>query len=55
MRELEADIKKGLIKLAPLHHRLQVEFHYTRLLQPTVESPVVETRGDAQGIGLTLA
>ncbi|XP_065628864.1 uncharacterized protein LOC111984227 isoform X1 [Quercus suber] len=30
IRELEADIKKGLIKSAPLHHRLQVEFHYTR-------------------------
>lgn len=55
IRELEADIKKGLIKSAPLHHRLQVEFHYTRFLQPTVESPVVETRGDVQGIGLALA
>ena len=42
IRELEADIKKGLIASAPIHHRLQIEFHYTRFVQPTVESPVAE-------------
>ncbi|XP_073317514.1 uncharacterized protein [Primulina huaijiensis] len=31
IRELEADIKKGLMKSTPLHHRLQIEFHFTRL------------------------
>ncbi|XP_073062747.1 uncharacterized protein [Primulina eburnea] len=32
IRELEADIKKGLMKSTPLHQRLQIEFHFTRLL-----------------------
>ncbi|XP_073066806.1 uncharacterized protein [Primulina eburnea] len=31
IRELEADIKKGLMKSTPLHQRLQIEFHFTRL------------------------
>ncbi|CAL1374089.1 unnamed protein product [Linum trigynum] len=31
IRELQADIKKGLMASTPLHHRLQVEFHYTQL------------------------
>lgn len=34
IRELEADVKKGLAMSTPLHHRLQIEFHYTRLQQP---------------------
>uniref|UniRef100_A0A0E0MPQ2 C2 NT-type domain-containing protein n=1 Tax=Oryza punctata TaxID=4537 RepID=A0A0E0MPQ2_ORYPU len=29
IRELQADIKKGIIASTPLHHRLQIEFHYT--------------------------
>lgn len=29
IRELQADMKKGLMSSAPLHHRLQIEFHYT--------------------------
>ncbi|CAL4890861.1 unnamed protein product [Urochloa decumbens] len=29
IRELQADIKKGLMASTPLHHRLQIEFHYT--------------------------
>ncbi|TVU48967.1 hypothetical protein EJB05_00256 [Eragrostis curvula] len=29
IRELQADIKKGLVASTPLHHRLQIEFHYT--------------------------
>ncbi|XP_039130779.1 LOW QUALITY PROTEIN: uncharacterized protein LOC120267141 [Dioscorea cayenensis subsp. rotundata] len=36
IRELEADIKKGLIASTPLHHRLQIEFHYT---EPSKEIP----------------
>lgn len=30
IRELQADIKKGLIASTPLHHRLQIEIHYTQ-------------------------
>ncbi|OIW05177.1 hypothetical protein TanjilG_19808 [Lupinus angustifolius] len=34
IRELQADVKKGLISsAAPLHHRLQIEFNYTQLLE----------------------
>ncbi|CAH2042916.1 unnamed protein product [Thlaspi arvense] len=29
-RELQVDLKKGLMASIPLHHRLQIEFHYTR-------------------------
>ncbi|KAK7278579.1 hypothetical protein RJT34_23611 [Clitoria ternatea] len=31
IRELQVDIKKGLKASMPLHHRLQIEFHYTHL------------------------
>ncbi|KAI4310626.1 hypothetical protein MLD38_035590 [Melastoma candidum] len=31
LRELLADIKKGLMVSTPLHHQLQIEFHCTRL------------------------
>ncbi|KAJ0732974.1 putative NT-type C2 domain-containing protein [Helianthus annuus] len=36
LRELQADVKKGLISASsPIaHHRLQIEFHYTKCLQP---------------------
>lgn len=34
VRELHTDIRKGLMASTPPHHRLQVEFHYTRLLKP---------------------
>ncbi|KAE8666112.1 pentatricopeptide repeat-containing family protein [Hibiscus syriacus] len=34
IRELQADIKKGLMASTPLHHRLQIEFHYTEFLHP---------------------
>lgn len=34
IRELQADIKKGLIASTPLHHRLQIEFHYTQVQPP---------------------
>ncbi|XP_023005801.1 uncharacterized protein LOC111498694 [Cucurbita maxima] len=35
IRELQADIKKGLMASTPLHHRLQIELHYTQILQPS--------------------
>ncbi|XP_076881076.1 uncharacterized protein LOC143529089 [Bidens hawaiensis] len=39
VRELEADMKKGLLSSStPIHHRLQIEFHYTQLQQPTPEA-----------------
>ena len=43
IRELQADVKKGLISSTqtPFHHRLQIEFHYTQLLQSCVAPPVV--------------
>ncbi|KAK1421090.1 hypothetical protein QVD17_23185 [Tagetes erecta] len=31
IRELQADLKKGLLSSTPIHHRLQIEFHYTQL------------------------
>ncbi|KAK7345209.1 hypothetical protein VNO77_15789 [Canavalia gladiata] len=44
IRELQADVKKGLISSTqtPFHHRLQIEFHYTQLLQSYVVPPVAE-------------
>ncbi|KAL6988137.1 hypothetical protein U1Q18_013885, partial [Sarracenia purpurea var. burkii] len=33
IRELKADIEKGLMDSTHLHRRLQIEFHYTELLQ----------------------
>ncbi|KHN35920.1 hypothetical protein glysoja_037806 [Glycine soja] len=43
IRELQADVKKGLISSTqtPFHHRLQIEFHYTQVLQSCVAPPVV--------------
>ncbi|KAJ4849635.1 hypothetical protein Tsubulata_017744 [Turnera subulata] len=37
LRELQADIKKGLMASTPLHHRLQIEFQYTQLTPPAAE------------------
>ncbi|XP_062166231.1 uncharacterized protein LOC133872668 [Alnus glutinosa] len=42
IRELQVDIKKGLMASTPLHHRLQIEFHYTQFLQPLCEIPSSE-------------
>ncbi|KAL0410228.1 UNVERIFIED_CONTAM: hypothetical protein Slati_3612500 [Sesamum latifolium] len=39
IRELQADIKKGLTMSTPLHHRLQIEFHYSQLQEPASTSP----------------
>ncbi|KAL8152365.1 hypothetical protein V2J09_010125 [Rumex salicifolius] len=38
IRELQADIKKGLVSSVPLHQRLQIEFHYTELLQSSEQA-----------------
>ncbi|KAJ0841446.1 putative NT-type C2 domain-containing protein [Helianthus annuus] len=50
IRELQADMKKGLVSSTPLHHRLQIEFHYTQLQPPPADTtaspdlvPVVAT------------
>ncbi|OVA17123.1 EEIG1/EHBP1 N-terminal domain [Macleaya cordata] len=46
IRELQADIKKGLMASTPIHHRLQIEFHYIEFLQPLPEpSTMVATEG----------
>ncbi|KAJ8756240.1 hypothetical protein K2173_025052 [Erythroxylum novogranatense] len=37
IRELKADIKKGLMTSTPLHQRLQIEFHYTHLAHILIE------------------
>ncbi|KAI4348861.1 hypothetical protein L6164_009530 [Bauhinia variegata] len=42
IRELQADIKKGLISSTPLHHRLQIEFHYTQLSESHFLTSVAE-------------
>ncbi|KAJ0044429.1 hypothetical protein Pint_05764 [Pistacia integerrima] len=56
LRELQADIKKGLMASTPLHHRLQIEFHYTNLLQPVVEfSANKEATANAPAMEIALA
>ncbi|CAI9779819.1 unnamed protein product [Fraxinus pennsylvanica] len=42
MRELQDDIKKGLITPTPLHQRLQIEFHFSQLEQQTTVTRVTE-------------
>ncbi|KAJ6300309.1 hypothetical protein OIU76_021169 [Salix suchowensis] len=42
IRELQADIKKGLMASKPLHHQLQIEFHYTQYWQPPTETHATE-------------
>ncbi|GFZ02549.1 hypothetical protein Acr_15g0011570 [Actinidia rufa] len=42
IRELQADIKRGLMASTPLHHRLQIEFHYTQLQPAPPEIPQIE-------------
>lgn len=45
IRELQADIKKGLIASTPLHRRLQIELHYTKFFQSLPE--------EAPAVGVT--
>ncbi|KAK1384681.1 C2 NT-type domain-containing protein [Heracleum sosnowskyi] len=42
IRELQADIKRGLMASTPLHHRLQIEIHYTQLQIPESQSLGIE-------------
>lgn len=49
IRELLADMKKGLVASMPLHHRLQIEFHYTRLLTPEHKFSAIEADPREQG------
>ncbi|KAL9263733.1 hypothetical protein AKJ16_DCAP09214 [Drosera capensis] len=45
IRELLVDLKKGLMASTPLHHRLQIEFHYTQFLSSTdTEANIVQDR-----------
>lgn len=37
IRELQEDVRRGFVASTPLHHRLQIEFHYTHFSQPKVE------------------
>ncbi|GAB4834149.1 hypothetical protein Ancab_032413 [Ancistrocladus abbreviatus] len=43
IRELLADLKKGLMESTPLHQRLQIELHYTQSLPTLPESSAVES------------
>ncbi|KAK2971307.1 hypothetical protein RJ640_001333 [Escallonia rubra] len=52
IRELQADLKKGLMASTPLHRRLQIEFHYTQCLQPLVEFTSTEEMEDILAISL---
>ncbi|KAM3234708.1 hypothetical protein P3L10_014744 [Capsicum annuum] len=37
IREIQVDVKKGLMASTPLHQRLQIEFHYTMSFVPKFE------------------
>uniref|UniRef100_A0A453LQ34 C2 NT-type domain-containing protein n=1 Tax=Aegilops tauschii subsp. strangulata TaxID=200361 RepID=A0A453LQ34_AEGTS len=39
IRELQGDIKRGTVASTPLHHRLQIEFHYTEAVPAEVAPP----------------
>ncbi|CAI9783363.1 unnamed protein product [Fraxinus pennsylvanica] len=57
IRELQADIKKGLITSTPVHHRLQIEFHFTQL-QPratTSTPPIEEATTMQKAVDVTLS
>lgn len=43
IRELQVDIKKGLMASTPLHHRLQIEFHYTELAETPASEMMMVT------------
>ncbi|VVA34673.1 PREDICTED: EEIG1/EHBP1 [Prunus dulcis] len=55
IRELLADLKKGLMASTPLRHRLQIEFHCTKLLQSMDEYSVRETAAAAPAMAMALA
>ncbi|KAI3677052.1 hypothetical protein L1987_86670 [Smallanthus sonchifolius] len=45
IRELQADIKKGLVSSTLIHHRLQIEFHYTRSTPPQTTPAAADGAG----------
>ncbi|XP_011094192.1 uncharacterized protein LOC105173955 [Sesamum indicum] len=56
IRELQADIKKGLTMSTPLHHRLQIEFHYTQLQEPAPAScPPIAVTSTAQAVDVAIS
>lgn len=54
IRGLLADLKRGLMTSIPLHHRLQIEFHSTKLLLSPGEVSVSETAADAPALAMAL-
>ncbi|KAK6933619.1 NT-type C2 domain [Dillenia turbinata] len=40
IRELQVDLKKGLMASTPIHHRLQIEFHHTQLIPAAIISDI---------------
>ncbi|CAL5194343.1 unnamed protein product [Lathyrus oleraceus] len=54
IRELQADITKNNITFSP-HQRLQIEFHYTQLLQSCLSSSPLEEATEAAAETLALA
>ncbi|PON82576.1 EEIG1/EHBP1 N-terminal domain containing protein [Trema orientale] len=55
LRELQADLKKGLMASTPIHNRLQIEFHYTKLHQPIAEYPTHEVAAEAPAMPMSVA
>ncbi|WJX17824.1 hypothetical protein P8452_07695 [Trifolium repens] len=53
IRELQADVKKGLISSTPLHQRLQIEFHYTQLLLQSHNAVVVVPVAEETSLAVT--
>lgn len=53
IRELQADLKKGLASSTPIHQRLQIEFNYTQLLQSNFINPVAGETSDALALAVT--
>ncbi|KAI6673957.1 hypothetical protein NL676_001863 [Syzygium grande] len=48
IRELQDDLRRGLIASTPLHHRLQIELQYTKLLQSLAITPAEQMVETAQ-------
>ncbi|XP_059628522.1 uncharacterized protein LOC132271220 isoform X2 [Cornus florida] len=53
IRELQVDLKKGLLSSTPLHHRLQIEFHYTQCLQPVAQFSSLELTADVPALAVS--
>nr|XP_016448914.1 PREDICTED: uncharacterized protein LOC107773986 isoform X1 [Nicotiana tabacum] len=50
IRELQVDVKKGLMASTPLHQRLQIELHYTMSFDPKFESSSEELTANSLAI-----